>query len=88
MDKLEEQIIQILKRKGFKYDMERFDSGAIMIDAERDNRFFCIQVSEKGMGISEITDAYSSFSTIPDENFTDAEAFLKRISETFLTVNS
>ncbi len=81
VNKIESELIEILHLEGFRFEIEKFDSGASMIDIETNNRFFCVQLTENYAGISEITEESPEFSSIPDEHFDNAKELKTRISE-------
>ena len=81
VDKIEKERINILRLGKFKFDLEKFKSGASMIDVEVGNRFYCLQLTKDYVGVSEITEEDTGFSTLPDESFRDTNKFKKKVSE-------
>lgn len=79
IEKIEKELVAILRDGKFKYEIEKFNSGASMIDLEIENRFYCLQLTKNYMGISEITEEDPGFSTVPNESFIVINEFKERI---------
>ena len=73
-DEIAAQIIKVLGKSVFRYELHCFPSGCKMIDLWVGDNFYCIQVEHKRIGISLVT-AEVDFSTIPDQSFPDFADF-------------
>ncbi|MDH7448434.1 hypothetical protein [Aquimarina sp. 2201CG14-23] len=83
IEKIENELIAVLSSDKFKLDINKFDSGALMIDVETENRFFCIQLTKSYIGVSEITEEDPGFSSVPNKYYEDIGKFKKEINELF-----
>ena len=79
VEQVKEQVISILINANVKYDIENFDSGALMIDVEVEDRFYCLELTKNYMGISEIIGEDSEFSSIPDHSYKNLGEFLEKV---------
>lgn len=67
-------IVSELIRFNIRHEVHHFPSGCKMIDIWDNNKFYCIQLEPKRIGISEITKD-TGFDTIPDKVFETFDEF-------------
>jgi len=75
-----EYLIKRLKELKLNYDVQEFDSGAIIIDLSVKETFYCIQITQNRIGWSKVEDE-PDFSTIPDSGYLDWKEFLVEFDE-------
>jgi hypothetical protein len=76
-------VIDNLERLKLRHEIHRFDSGAIMVDIWINDNFHVIQMDDKSVGLSLITEDTTPFDIIPDISFLN-EAEFKREFEKIL----
>lgn len=74
MSKALEYILSLIDKRNYKYEIHKFDSGAIMIDLWMDDLFYVVQIENGKMGWSLVNEN-SGFDTIPDNQYDDFESF-------------
>jgi hypothetical protein len=60
---------------GMVYETIQFPSGGAMIDIRHKDRFIVVQLTDAGIGWSEITEEKTGFTTLSDVSFGNLEAF-------------
>ena len=68
-------IVDNLERLNLKHEVHRFDSGAVMVDIWIDDSFHVIQIDDKSIGLSLITEDTTPFDVIPDISFSNDTEF-------------
>jgi hypothetical protein len=80
-EKLLQYIISELNKRGIKYEIHNFSSGASVIDIWHNNFFYVIQLKQSSVGLSLVTNDSSDFTTTPDETFFEAEKFIAKFDQ-------
>lgn len=57
-----------------KHEIHRFDSGCVMIDIWKEDKFYCFQFEESKVGLSLVTENIG-LSNIPDKWYTNLAEF-------------
>lgn len=83
MIKLLPYIVETLEKYRIKYEVDIFDSGAVMIDIWMNDKVYVIQIYEDTIGLSDVT-AETGFDIIPDKSFTQVAAFVKDFTSIFI----
>ena len=68
-------IVDRIQEKNVKYEVHKFDSGAVMVDIWIDEKFFVIQIDNNTIGLSLVTKDTTPFDIIPDHIYTDSSKF-------------
>jgi RNAse (barnase) inhibitor barstar len=68
-------IVDNLERLNLRHEIRRFDSGAIMVDIWINDCFHVIQIDDKSIGLSLITEDITPFDIITDVSFLDEGEF-------------
>ena len=68
-------VLEVVTDQKLKHEVHKFPSGSVIIDIWKGEEFFCIQIGNKSVGISKITEEEPSFTTIPDKSFSDFKLF-------------
>jgi hypothetical protein len=84
MKELLPYIVDKIEKSKVRHEVHSFDSGALMIDIWIADSFYVIQIEEKIIGLSLITEEEISFDTIPDQSFKDANEFKLAFENIFL----
>jgi hypothetical protein len=63
-----------LKIRNIKHELHRFESGYVMVDIWKDNKFYCIQFEDCKVGLSLVTEDID-LSTIPDKWYSNLVEF-------------
>ena len=74
MDKVLEYVSGRLRQEELKHEIHKFDSGAVMVDIWKDDLFYVVQIEDKKIGLSLVTEN-TGFDTIPDKSYNDIEEF-------------
>ena len=67
-------IIENIESFKLKHEIHRFDSGAIMVDIWINDKFHVVQIENKSIGLSLVTED-TAFDIIPDVSFSDENQF-------------
>jgi RNAse (barnase) inhibitor barstar len=76
-------IVNKLDTSDVKYEIHKFDSGAIMIDIFVQDKFYVVQIYKDEIGLSLNTDNTGVFDIIPDKTYKDPNEFKKDFSKIF-----
>lgn len=66
-------VTEQLSKAKIKYELSSFPSGAAMIDIWKGDDFYVVQMSRDGIGLSVVDE--DEFSSVPDQQYYDFEAF-------------
>jgi uncharacterized protein (UPF0128 family) len=83
VEAIKASIIEELEKQDAKYELNSFDSGAVMIDVYWKDKLYVIQMHGAQLGFSLVTED-SGFSSVPDESFTEPALFLQKVKGIFL----
>lgn len=72
-------VAELLTRLNVKHSVQKFPSGAVLLDIWYQNHFYVLQFEDRFVGFSEITEENLGFDTIPDEKFYHEPALLAKI---------
>lgn len=73
-DLVRDYIVKFAEKNKFRYEVQTFDSGALIIDLWASKDFYCIQIEEKKIGFSKIDDE-PTFSSIADMYYEEFTSF-------------
>ena len=76
MEKVLEYISSRLRDEGLRHEINKFDSGAVMVDIWKDDLFYVVQIEDKRIGLSLINDDNPGFDTIPDKSYDTMDKFI------------
>lgn len=68
-------LVDKIERAKLRYEIHRFDSGAIMVDIWLKDSLCVVQIEEDLIGVSLVSEQTVSFDTIPDRSFTSEKDF-------------
>ncbi|PZR09225.1 MAG: hypothetical protein DI539_22195 [Flavobacterium psychrophilum] len=75
MEKVITYIVERMENVNGRYDIDRFDSGAVMIDCWIGERLYNIQLEGNKIGLSLVTEDTTWFDTIPDQLYENIDDF-------------
>ncbi|WP_162903090.1 hypothetical protein [Taibaiella koreensis] len=76
-------IIDRVQQAGLRYELHTFPSGAAMVDIWIEDRFYVVQIDDRIIGLSLVTDDTTWFDIIPDQSFTDPLLFQQAFEAIF-----
>lgn len=68
-------IIENLEYFKLKHEINRFDSGAIMVDIWINDKLHVVQIDDESIGLSLVTENTALFDIIPDVSFSEEKQF-------------
>lgn len=74
-------IVDNLERLNLRHKIHRFDSGAVMVDIWINDNFHVIQIDDKSIGLSLVTEDTTPFDIIPDESFSNEVEFKREFEK-------
>ena len=76
-------IVDSLKSHNTRHEIHKFASGAVMVDIWINDRFYVIQIDDKLIGLSFITENTSPFDMDPDITFSNTVEFKNEFEKIF-----
>ena len=74
MDNVLQYVSSRLRDEGVRHEIHTFDSGAAMVDIWKDDLFYVVQIEDKVIGLSLVTED-TGFGLVPDKSYDTLEKF-------------
>ena len=74
MDEVLNYVSCRLGQEKIRHEIHKFDSGPVMIDIWKDDLFYVVQIEDKKIGLSLVTED-TDFDAIPDRSYDGVKEF-------------